>query len=59
MARELVAPNDIDHAGLDGSRYDHIQIAITVSPWSHIPQHDGRSEQTLLDAWTEYPRLKT
>ena len=37
IAYELVAPNAIDHAGLDGSRYDHIQVAITVPPWSHIP----------------------
>jgi hypothetical protein len=37
VARELVSPNTIDHADLDGSRYNHTQIAITVPPWSHIP----------------------
>jgi hypothetical protein len=37
MAQELVAPNTIDHAGHDGSRYDHMQIAITLPGWSHIP----------------------
>src|SRR5206468_6870092 len=26
-----------DHAGLDSSRYDTIQVAITLPPWSHIP----------------------
>src|SRR5262249_23071778 len=46
IARELVSPNAIDHAGLDGSRYDHIQIAITVPPWSHIPGGPH------IDGWT-------
>jgi hypothetical protein len=46
MARELVSPNSIDHAGLDGSRYDHIQVAITVAPWSHIPGGPH------IDGWT-------
>jgi hypothetical protein len=46
IARELVSPNAIDHAGLDGNRYDHIQIAITVPPWSHIPGGPH------IDGWT-------
>src|SRR5262245_28717090 len=31
IAQELVSPNTIDHA------FDHIQVATTVPPWSHIP----------------------
>lgn len=31
IARELVAPNTLDHA------HDDIQVATTVPPWSHIP----------------------
>jgi ectoine hydroxylase-related dioxygenase (phytanoyl-CoA dioxygenase family) len=31
MANELVAPFDLDHA------FDHIQVATTVPPWSHVP----------------------
>jgi hypothetical protein len=46
IARELVSPNDIDHAGLDNSRYDHIQIAITVPPWPHVPGGPH------IDGWT-------
>jgi len=46
MARELVSPNSIDHAGLEDSRYDHIQVAITVAPWSHIPGGPH------IDGWT-------
>jgi hypothetical protein len=46
VARELVSPNTIDHAALDGSRYDHTQIAITVPPWSHIPGGPH------IDGWT-------
>lgn len=41
MAKELVAPNALDHA------HDDIQIATTVPPWSHIPggpHIDGHGE---------------
>jgi hypothetical protein len=31
IANELVAPFQLDHA------FDHIQVAITVPPWSHVP----------------------
>lgn len=31
IAQELVSPNTLDHA------FDHIQVAATVPPWSHIP----------------------
>ena len=31
IAHELVHPNNLDH------RFDHIQVAITVAPWSHVP----------------------
>jgi hypothetical protein len=31
IAHELVSPNVLEHA------FDHIQVAITVPPWSHIP----------------------
>ena len=31
IAEELVGPNTLDHA------FDHIQVATTVSPWSHVP----------------------
>ncbi|MGH9272720.1 MAG: phytanoyl-CoA dioxygenase family protein [Ilumatobacteraceae bacterium] len=31
IAKELVAPNTLDHA------FDHIQVARTVPPWSHLP----------------------
>ena len=31
IAEELVGPNHLDH------RFDHIQVAITVPPWSHVP----------------------
>jgi hypothetical protein len=31
IAEELVSPNGLDHA------FDHIQVATTVPPWSHIP----------------------
>ena len=31
IANELVAPLELDHA------FDHIQVATTVPPWSHVP----------------------
>jgi hypothetical protein len=31
VAHELVAPRALDHA------FDHIQVATTVPPWSHVP----------------------
>ena len=31
IVEQLVAPNALDHA------FDHIQVATTVPPWSHIP----------------------
>ena len=31
IAEELVTPNTLDHA------FDHIQVATTVAPWSHVP----------------------
>jgi hypothetical protein len=31
ITHELVAPNRLDHA------FDHIQVATTVPPWSHVP----------------------
>jgi hypothetical protein len=31
VAGELVAPDTLDHA------FDHIQVATTVAPWSHVP----------------------
>ena len=31
IAEELVGPNHLDH------RFDHIQVAITIAPWSHVP----------------------
>jgi hypothetical protein len=31
IANELVAPRKLDHA------FDHIQVATTVPPWSHVP----------------------
>ena len=37
IARELVAPNTIDHAGFDSPRYAVTQIAITIPPWPQIP----------------------
>jgi hypothetical protein len=46
IARELVSPNTIDHAGVDGSRYDHVQIAITVPPCFHVPGGPH------IDGWT-------
>jgi hypothetical protein len=46
IARELVAPNTIDHAAADGSPYDHTQVAITVPTWSHIPGGPH------IDGWT-------
>jgi ectoine hydroxylase-related dioxygenase (phytanoyl-CoA dioxygenase family) len=42
-ANELVAPGELVHA------FDHIQVATTVAPWSHVP--DGPH----LDGHTEHP----
>ncbi len=52
IADELVAPFELDHA------FDHIQVATTVSPWSHAPggphidghgpDHDPPATFTLL-----------